>query len=194
MCLSRPESAIFLLAVSIRPMPLGIWHKDTNICENKDEGFHQEWTQDTAGLQVQYRQSEIAPVITEAGFRWAGAQLLDKYREPCGREATAMGTTAQLPVEGAVARRWPVKIPLLMMMIGFRVTAVLVCIRKKKRSTCGTLETNQFIIGCILWMTMMFFLPVTCAMETVIGLSAFSLAVLGPAGWFLFHLPSYKKK
>ncbi|CAM2116222.1 unnamed protein product [Caretta caretta] len=30
--------------------------------------------------------------------------------------------------------------------------------------------------------------------ETVIGLSAFSLAVLGPAGWFLFHLPSYKKK
>uniref|UniRef100_A0A674KAP1 Dolichol phosphate-mannose biosynthesis regulatory protein n=1 Tax=Terrapene triunguis TaxID=2587831 RepID=A0A674KAP1_9SAUR len=29
--------------------------------------------------------------------------------------------------------------------------------------------------------------------ETVIGLSAFSLAVLGPAGWFLFHLPSYKK-
>ncbi|CAM5094335.1 unnamed protein product [Natator depressus] len=28
---------------------------------------------------------------------------------------------------------------------GFRVTAVLVCIRKKKRSTCGTLETNQFI-------------------------------------------------
>ncbi|EMP29527.1 hypothetical protein UY3_13337 [Chelonia mydas] len=30
-------------------------------------------------------------------------------------------------------------------MTGFRVTAVLVCIRKKKRSTCGTLETNQFI-------------------------------------------------
>uniref|UniRef100_A0A8C0IWA9 Uncharacterized protein n=1 Tax=Chelonoidis abingdonii TaxID=106734 RepID=A0A8C0IWA9_CHEAB len=29
--------------------------------------------------------------------------------------------------------------------------------------------------------------------ETVIGLSALSLAVLGPAGWFLFHLPSYKK-
>ncbi|CAM4594198.1 unnamed protein product [Caretta caretta] len=30
-------------------------------------------------------------------------------------------------------------------MISFRVTAVLVCIHKKKRSTCGTLETNQFI-------------------------------------------------
>uniref|UniRef100_A0A8C3HJJ0 Uncharacterized protein n=1 Tax=Chrysemys picta bellii TaxID=8478 RepID=A0A8C3HJJ0_CHRPI len=29
---------------------------------------------------------------------------------------------------------------------GFRVAAVLVCIRKKKnRSTCGTLETNKFI-------------------------------------------------
>ncbi|CAM5091696.1 unnamed protein product [Eretmochelys imbricata] len=27
----------------------------------------------------------------------------------------------------------------------FRVAAVLVCIRKKKRSTCGTLETNKFI-------------------------------------------------
>ncbi|CAM5118465.1 unnamed protein product [Natator depressus] len=30
-------------------------------------------------------------------------------------------------------------------MTGFRVTAVLVCIHKKKRRTCGTLETNQFI-------------------------------------------------
>ncbi|CAM5097898.1 unnamed protein product [Natator depressus] len=29
--------------------------------------------------------------------------------------------------------------------LGFRVTAVLVCICKKKRRTCGTLETNQFI-------------------------------------------------
>ncbi|EMP38333.1 Extended synaptotagmin-3, partial [Chelonia mydas] len=28
---------------------------------------------------------------------------------------------------------------------GFRVAAVLVCIRKKTRSTCGTLETNKFI-------------------------------------------------
>ncbi|CAM4603370.1 unnamed protein product [Caretta caretta] len=31
------------------------------------------------------------------------------------------------------------------LITGFRGTAVLVCIRKKKRSTCGTLETNQFI-------------------------------------------------
>ncbi|OPJ81538.1 hypothetical protein AV530_009964 [Patagioenas fasciata monilis] len=30
--------------------------------------------------------------------------------------------------------------------------------------------------------------------ETIIGFSAFSLAVLGPAGWFLCHLSSYKKK
>ncbi|CAN0109176.1 unnamed protein product [Bubo scandiacus] len=30
--------------------------------------------------------------------------------------------------------------------------------------------------------------------ETIIGFSAFSLAVLGPAGWFLCHLPSYKNK
>ncbi|XP_025062054.1 uncharacterized protein LOC102373396 [Alligator sinensis] len=30
--------------------------------------------------------------------------------------------------------------------------------------------------------------------ETVIGLAAFSLAILGPAGWFLSHLQSYKKK
>uniref|UniRef100_A0A7M4EMK2 Cytochrome c oxidase subunit 8A, mitochondrial n=1 Tax=Crocodylus porosus TaxID=8502 RepID=A0A7M4EMK2_CROPO len=29
---------------------------------------------------------------------------------------------------------------------------------------------------------------------TVIGLLAFSLAILGPAGWFLSHLQSYKKK
>ncbi|XP_048804174.1 uncharacterized protein LOC125694665 isoform X2 [Lagopus muta] len=28
--------------------------------------------------------------------------------------------------------------------------------------------------------------------ETIIGFSAFSLAVLGPAGWILYHLPSYK--
>uniref|UniRef100_A0A674J3W1 Ig-like domain-containing protein n=1 Tax=Terrapene triunguis TaxID=2587831 RepID=A0A674J3W1_9SAUR len=28
---------------------------------------------------------------------------------------------------------------------GFRVAAVLVCIRKKNRRTCGTLETNKFI-------------------------------------------------
>uniref|UniRef100_A0A8C0ITM5 CCHC-type domain-containing protein n=1 Tax=Chelonoidis abingdonii TaxID=106734 RepID=A0A8C0ITM5_CHEAB len=28
---------------------------------------------------------------------------------------------------------------------GFRVAAVLVCIRKKNKSTCGTLETNKFI-------------------------------------------------
>ncbi|KAK2538210.1 hypothetical protein Q9966_005529 [Columba livia] len=30
--------------------------------------------------------------------------------------------------------------------------------------------------------------------ETIVGFSAFSLAVLGPAGWVLCHLSSYKKK
>ncbi|XP_059208918.1 cytochrome c oxidase subunit 8A, mitochondrial-like [Centropristis striata] len=31
-------------------------------------------------------------------------------------------------------------------------------------------------------------------METVIGLSMFSLAILGPSGWILAHLEEYKKK
>ncbi|KAF7655078.1 hypothetical protein LDENG_00061010 [Lucifuga dentata] len=31
-------------------------------------------------------------------------------------------------------------------------------------------------------------------METTIGMSLFSLAILGPAGWVLAHLEEYKKK
>ncbi|XP_044022972.1 cytochrome c oxidase subunit 8B, mitochondrial [Siniperca chuatsi] len=30
--------------------------------------------------------------------------------------------------------------------------------------------------------------------ETAIGMSMFSLAILGPAGWILAHLEDYKKK
>ncbi|XP_077587535.1 cytochrome c oxidase subunit 8A, mitochondrial-like [Stigmatopora nigra] len=31
-------------------------------------------------------------------------------------------------------------------------------------------------------------------LETVIGLTFFSLAILGPSGWILAHLEDYKKK
>ncbi|RLV76473.1 hypothetical protein DV515_00016937 [Chloebia gouldiae] len=31
-------------------------------------------------------------------------------------------------------------------------------------------------------------------LETIIGFSAVSLAILGPAGWFMCHLSSYRKK
>ncbi|XP_035288013.1 cytochrome c oxidase subunit 8A, mitochondrial [Anguilla anguilla] len=30
--------------------------------------------------------------------------------------------------------------------------------------------------------------------ETVMGLAMFSLAILGPSGWILAHIESYKKK
>lgn len=32
------------------------------------------------------------------------------------------------------------------------------------------------------------------AVESVIGIGLFSLAILGPAGWILAHLEDYKKK
>ncbi|KAM8834251.1 cytochrome c oxidase subunit 8A, mitochondrial [Synchiropus splendidus] len=32
------------------------------------------------------------------------------------------------------------------------------------------------------------------AMETVVGLGFFSLAILGPSGWILAHLEDYKKR
>ncbi|XP_057715943.1 cytochrome c oxidase subunit 8A, mitochondrial-like [Corythoichthys intestinalis] len=32
------------------------------------------------------------------------------------------------------------------------------------------------------------------AVETVIGLTLFSLAILGPSGWILAHLEDYRKK
>ncbi|XP_051941840.1 cytochrome c oxidase subunit 8A, mitochondrial-like [Hippocampus zosterae] len=32
------------------------------------------------------------------------------------------------------------------------------------------------------------------AMETVIGLGLFTLAILGPSGWILAHLEDYKKR
>lgn len=31
-------------------------------------------------------------------------------------------------------------------------------------------------------------------METTVGLTLFSLAILGPSGWILAHLEDYKKK
>ncbi|KAK7904754.1 hypothetical protein WMY93_017361 [Mugilogobius chulae] len=32
------------------------------------------------------------------------------------------------------------------------------------------------------------------AMETIISMGAFSVAILGPSGWILAHLEDYKKK